>query len=680
MPGSEWVPHETDMEVFGITATNKPRAYLMTLDLKDIRHLLPSIGSKVQVELDVDQILHAAPKFCLEGAALDALATVIARNLEVFDIKARDAVQGLYETVHRMLRDEGCEGDEIRSRELVKFLTLEHYQDIAKDYIYLYNADVSDEAITELPSADTETRRMYDAGKFASELRATPRESSAEHRQRVKDWIRQHKVTSQTTTNLYPFVGRRIKLPPGSTADVALFHIRVPLQPHWPIDYRNPPVTLGVPESIWPTDLSNYFDNIIKGLPQAVCAQIRYGVNTDTLLMENWTVEKMSRLPKESLGNDWWDFSACFQDIPASERTDLLKWFPALQSQLDPDMLEGEYAKIVEAMARSRAGKFIINAPAGPKRSNFVLSVVQAIMSEAPDPPANVSSRLTAEYRRHLRYAYWELQNEEDLYIQLQMAMWNNMSDEEKDQSCKRMDQFVPVTGRVAWIAPNDDQVDEAVERLIARNPGKTILRIFSPDDEVHNLIGSEPEPEVTVVASGRTTSETRMIEAYNSSLLEEYRKHKPASNKCSWSEQCLSRGHFVRSRNCSVMNSGERSEYWSEAEEALNYLLERADAICATPSAFHRIYKRVGYSGWEPSFIVVDNANQLTEASSLLPMAICPDVPTMFIGDLEQDGPEVMASEESLRTSTATKRRTRSLLQRVEDAGYLDYQLFPNR
>lgn len=673
MPGSDWAPRETDMEVFGIPATNEPRAYLMILDLKDIPNLLPSIGSVVQVDLEVDQIFHVAPKLCLEGDALERLATEIQRGLDLAERKACDAIEGIFE----ILRNEGCEDDKIRSVEVMKSLTLEHYRVQAKKYLYNYNANLSDEAIPGMPSADTETRRMYDADRFASELRKSARELPAEHRQRIKDWIQQEKVTSQTPMDTYPLVGHRIKLPPGTTADAALFVLEVPLQPYWPDAYQNPPVTLGIPKRTWPTDSGDYLDGIIKGLSQAVRARICYEVRTESFLMEDWAVEKMSRLQEESpgLGNDWWNFSTRFVDIPTSERIDLLKWYPTLTTQLGEGIYEGEYAQVVETMSKSRAGKVIINAPAGPKRTSFALSVTQAVMSEAPDPPA--SEKRGEEKSRHVQYAQWELEKERDTYVQFQMAMWNVMSAEEKDLSRKKVDEFVPVTGRVAWIAPQDEQVDKAAEQLIAMNPDKIILRVYSYSAEVHNLTKSQTE---SALAGGRTRSETNGLDAYNSYLQNAEWKRKPASNKHSWSEQCLSRGHFVESGSWSAMNPTERSKYWSDAEAALEYLLDRADVVCTTPSAFHKIYKRVGYSGWEPSLIIVDNANQLTETASLLPIASFPDVPALFIGDLEQDGPEVMASEQSLRTSTATKRRTRSLLQRVEDAGYLDCQLFPGR
>ncbi|PTB73285.1 hypothetical protein M440DRAFT_1472508 [Trichoderma longibrachiatum ATCC 18648] len=606
MPGSDWAPRETDMEVFGIPATNEPRAYLMILDLKDIPNLLPSIGSVVQVDLEVDQIFHVAPKLCLEGDALERLATEIQRGLDLAERKACDAIEGIFE----ILRNEGCEDDKIRSVEVMKSLTLEHYRVQAKKYLYNYNANLSDEAIPGMPSADTETRRMYDADRFASELR----------KQRIKDWIQQEKVTSQTPMDTYPLVGHRIKLPPGTTADAALFVLEVPLQPYWPDAYQNPPVTLGIPKRTWPTDSGDYLDGIIKGLSQA------------SFLMEDWAVEKMSRLQEESpgLGNDWWNFSTRFVDIPTSERIDLLKWYPTLTTQLGEGIYEGEYAQVVETMSKSRAGKVIINAPAGPKRTSFALSVTQAKRGE--------------EKSRHVQ----------DTYVQFQMAIR------------KKVDEFVP-----------DEQVDKAAEQLIAMNPDKIILRVYSYSAEVHNLTKSQTE---SALAGGRTRSETNGLDAYNSYLQNAEWKRKPASNKHSWSEQCLSRGHFVESGSWSAMNPTERSKYWSDAEAALEYLLDRADVVCTTPSAFHKIYKRVGYSGWEPSLIIVDNANQLTETASLLPIASFPDVPALFIGDLEQDGPEVMASEQSLRTSTATKRRTRSLLQRVEDAGYLDCQLFPGR
>ncbi|PTB63766.1 hypothetical protein BBK36DRAFT_1125295 [Trichoderma citrinoviride] len=679
-PSSAWIPRGTDMEVFGMAATNEPRAYLMTIGLDDIRHVLPSIGSTVKVELDVDQIFHTAPNFCLEGDALDALTTAIQIGLRLVERTAYGAVKDADKSADELLRDEGCEGDKIRWQEIMNSLTLDEYEKRAKDYLFGYNARVSNEAILAVPSGDTEMRRMYDARRFALQLREKPGESKDEHTRRIQDWIREKEVTCQIPVAKQPLVGHRIKLPPGITAGVALFVLEVPLQPYWLDGYRSPPMTLHVPKQTWPADLSNYFDNINKEeSPKAVCAQICYEVNTETFLMEDWAVEKMSRLQKESLGNDWWDFSTRFHDIPASERTDLLRWFPALQKRLGKGIFEGEYAKVVEAMARSRAGKIIINAPEGPTRSNFALSVAQAVMSEAPDPPAAVSSRLDVGDSRHVQYSSWELENERSTYNQFQMAMWNNMSAEEKDLSRKKKDEFVPVNGRVAWIAPQDKQVDEAVQRLVAMNPGKIILRLYSYNAEINNLLQAGTESAVAVVASGRTTAETQIIEAYNSCLLEKDKKRNPASNKHSWSEQCLSRGLFNKPESWPEMSAAERSIYWENAEDALSYLLERADAICATPSAFRSIDRRVGSSEWGPSFIIVDNVNQLTEPLSLLPVAMFPDVPTMFIGDLEQDDPVVMAPE-NLRTSTAAKRRTRSLLQRVEDAGYLDHQLFPGR
>ncbi|KAM0250382.1 hypothetical protein ACHAQJ_008629 [Trichoderma viride] len=210
--------------------------------------------------------------------------------------------------------------------------------------------------------------------------------------------------------------------------------------------------------------------------------------------------------------------------------------------------------------------------------------------------------------------------------------------EESKEQEYSRATSH---TGRVAWVAPQNVQVDDAVRRLTAMSPDKIILRIYSYKVEVHNLVSAEPVSSTAIDTRQMNAAARQIVDNYNGFELRRDHKRNPAEDKNSWSESC------------------------------------RPDAICATPVAFAMMSKKVS---WEPSFIIVGNAGQLSEAMTALPVSVYPNVPTMFIGDTQQPGLKVNTSRSGQYRASSTKQRADSLLRRVEAAGHIDFQLPVNR
>lgn len=707
-PDSEWIPSSTDMNTFGIAATNEPTAYLMTIDLEDIDSILPSIGSTVEVHLAVDQVFHTVPKFPIGFHQLQILAEKIQDLLACAEAETYYAETDIGKKINDIMRDEDCRDGTIRRQEIADSITFEHYHQKATEYLWQYNANISDETIRKNPLADNEVHRWYDALQFASDLRMTARESEADHLHRIKDWIRQKEVTCCIALDDVPCVGRRIKLPRGITADVALFYLKVPLQPNWPKNRVQPPITLRVPKRPFPTNLKNYFLNVTKGFSQGISAEICYTINLKPIRMECSAVKAMDQLEEESLAYNWWKFLIRFDDISASRRIDLLKWFPALQTQLNNGVYQGEYAKAIKAMAESRTGKVFITGSPGSDRSIFTASIAQAVMSQAPNPLAALSFMLDpiSECPKWEVDAIVQAQPVEqwdDDPLVIRPTYWENFYREKKQQKIKHIVESQSGSGRVAWIAPQNVQVDDAVRQLAAMNPDKTIIRIYCYNDELNNLLATESESSAAIPASHATTRTPahQIAEAYSSFQVDRDTKRNPGSDRNSWSEHCRrmvqaepSRWWQMleawdrrdndptmydddRERYIDVDDDDDRERYIDVARNVLKLQLQKADVICATPIAFATMAKHIK---WEPSFIIVDNAGQLTEAMTILPVSVCPDVPIMFIGDTEKTGPIVEASRDSRQKASSTKQRTHSLLQRVEEAGCLDFRLSAGR
>ncbi|KAK6443909.1 hypothetical protein FP744_10000157 [Trichoderma asperellum] len=80
-----------------------------------------------------------------------------------------------------------------------------------------------------------------------------------------------------------------------------------------------------------------------------------------------------------------------------------------------------------------------------------------------------------------------------------------------------------------------------------------------------------------------------------------------------------------------------------------------------------------------ERTQIVVDEAGRLTEAMTTLTFSHFPQTPTIFIGDTKQSGPLAIAEEDREYRVLFLKQRKRSLLQRMEAAGQVDFVLRVN-
>jgi hypothetical protein len=303
---------------------------------------------------------------------------------------------------------------------------------------------------------------------------------------------------------------------------------------------------LQIPKRQFPTDLQTYFLSVTKKSSQAIRAQIRYDIDDKSNRMACSAVQAMKQLEVGSLADIWWEFLTRFEDIPASGYINLLKWFPALQINLENAVFNGGFAKAIEAMTKSRAGKVFITGDPSSGKSFFASLVGRTIMSQPPDPAAaqplttepvhdeqdNLDAALQDKIEEERLngnigpYTFWEAACK---YFEREKIM-------KKEQEYNRAKSH---TGRGAWVAPQNVQVDDAVRRLAAMSPDKTILRIYSYRAEVDNLVSPEPKP-LTVIDSRQMNAPARQIvDAYSRLQLYRDKKRNPAADKNSWSESC---------------------------------------------------------------------------------------------------------------------------------------------
>lgn len=113
-----------------------------------------------------------------------------------------------------------------------------------------------------------------------------------------------------------------------------------------------------------------------------------------------------------------------------------------------------------------------------------------------------------------------------------------------------------------------------------------------------------------------------------------------------------------------------------AEGRRLLSLFLERTQIVAGTPVSLEMMYN---HEDWAPTFIVVDEAGRLTEAMTTLTFSHFPQTPTIFIGDTKQFGPMAIAEEDREYRVLFPKQRKRSLLQRMEAAGQIDFVLRVN-
>ncbi|KAK4060729.1 uncharacterized protein Triagg1_10666 [Trichoderma aggressivum f. europaeum] len=269
----------------------------MAVSLKSVRDFLPDIGTKVNVYLrDIAQSGYTLPKPLSNKLATLLIADSICRKLIATDYDADREMRSKY------IWDEPPGMDDFITE---RFLSM---------------AAVELEPYFPMPAKDDPQRQ--DARKVAEYLRRRNEEEDLAYLLRVHSWLRPALCVAPRTRYHEPYTGHRLALPPGVSADVALFYVEVPRQRDWPRDLKKPPMKVDIPNMPPPTDLQSFLANAFEDKDEVIRAEIRYSFDVELYEEEGPTLSLKGALCSNHVADDWLKSLVKASDQPKTGRTD----------------------------------------------------------------------------------------------------------------------------------------------------------------------------------------------------------------------------------------------------------------------------------------------------------------------------------------------------------------------
>lgn len=90
----------------------------------------------------------------------------------------------------------------------------------------------------------------------------------------------------------------------GVNENIALFHVKIPLQVDWPYGFRQPPLIVDAPDKV-PMHLNTYFANISR-CERKILARIEYDVDDKSIRCEANAINLMNNVKDASSAAEWW--------------------------------------------------------------------------------------------------------------------------------------------------------------------------------------------------------------------------------------------------------------------------------------------------------------------------------------------------------------------------------------
>lgn len=117
------------------------------------------------------------------------------------------------------------------------------------------------------------------------------------------------------------------------------------------------------------------------------------------------------------------------------------------------------------------------------------------------------------------------------------------------------------------------------------------------------------------------------------------------------------------------------RSEFIARVTRIMEDFVRSASILVGTPVAIKTLFDHMSSDPevLRPDLIINDDADRSTEAMALVPLAMFPETPTLWLGDGKQLSPMTKASFSSVGNPLFQDQRGISLLKRAQDTGNAD-------
>ncbi|KJZ74048.1 hypothetical protein HIM_06497 [Hirsutella minnesotensis 3608] len=340
---------------------------------------------------------------------------------------------------------------------------------------------------------------------------------------------------------------RRIPLPKGTRAPIALFSVRTPRQQPWPSGFTAPPIRCKLPSCDVSGPLPSFFGDLswqfsreYNGPPREILVKGRmsYDVDDKTAEFEAKAVTLMNQLPLDSMAREFWEYTQAFQG-----KLRCFDWFgrfPQLPLDIDSGLYQGEHREAAERLRDFPPYPFISGGP-GSGKSTFAARLSHSAMSSAIGAKG----------------------------------------------------------GKVLWIAPQNKMNQDAIERQKLYSPDKRIARVFPWQLEVLALMGEKRPPPGPTTTSNRSNKEDRkMADHLNRFMEQSFKEKSPTEEVNSVSniaQQIAARDLEYRDTLQELLSTkAARDKPSKEAEKKLRKICQKllqeavdsCDMICATPVA----------------------------------------------------------------------------------------------
>ncbi|KAF4460376.1 MFS monocarboxylate transporter [Fusarium albosuccineum] len=540
-------------------------------------------------------------------------------------------------------------------------------------------ATPSDEAKLAYPQAAPSVQRAATAKKVATDLRQhrdvenpdDNDESDHEWFDRVQTWVMDNATARlpKPPSGLGPeWPAKRIPLPPGTMANIALFSVNTPRQFNWTVGMAKPPLRFQM-RSITPvgqlhTFMSSLFAATDGGwssrYPSATTTtRIDYKPEAKSIISECSAISMLNSHTVDTsrpLAARFWEHTTSFRT--SVEYRNLVDGFPGLKQALDDGVFSGEGLSAVQSLMKVPFGYAFITGGPGSGKTTLAMRIVKAVISGPVD------------------LAAFELYEDD------------KADGTRKDKWTKKFKPEVNLTAKVAWAAPSNKLVDDATRRAHRECPDKIVVRVLPWKVEMRNFTSAEPAQMhlIDTTEAPRAGSASRLLaELTNGYTMTCFEERSPTQVFRSLSE-------FART--VAEKEGDKWGGYWKAIHEKLHdpdtfvlnkedhhkifhKLMERAisliDVACGTPCALAELANN---SCWVPDLIVTDEAARLSEAMSLLLPSKWPRTVGIFIGDTKQFQPLSLAKDQDDFKSVFGPQRAVSLFKRLEDLGRLTFVL----
>ncbi|KAH7162196.1 P-loop containing nucleoside triphosphate hydrolase protein [Dactylonectria estremocensis] len=616
-PAAKWEPRPDDMDVYHMKADGAPKHQFFVIHCDEISHLFPEIGEKCHFYM-VTKGERRPPRVAASSEQVEN--TIRMLTTEVNSARSDASVEAA-EHLGTLVR-----GGEVLSAVIRQIFTGNLME------LFLMEAEHPDQRIVDEYPSEQRTMQMLKSTALWAEELVDAWEQHGDADEYIEKWVcthsAQHKVVVDDLGE--PWYARRMALPPGTRANIALFSVFTPRQSDWTASPSKPYLNPGYPVNRPRGTLSSFLREMGKDLRMdssnvdTIQTKMRVTPNETTAQQECAAITAMNSLPTSSLASTFKKYILDFQSAPTS--LNFLNLFPQLKADLDAGLFGGEHTQVLNSL-QDVGGYAFINGGPGCGKSTLAAGVARSVITGGK---------------------------------------------------------------KILWLAPSNALVRDAVGRLQRQCPNATVRRMLTYAAELNTLLSENETLECSNSLPLGTSHAQRSLNAHADALrVRRYRLTAPSQADDSMSKLALSiaqndtetYGKFLHFRNLSHKDPDQyvasAVDHRALARDLMGTALDKCDAICATPVAFAQMINHHPYM--EFALIVVDEASKMTEPTALIPVSKKPNTPVLFVGDNKQFEPMAIARDDRTEKHIFGNQRGWGLFNRVGDAGAMSATLGQN-